>query len=458
MSAAAAQLAVAQGRDRQLRLQARPAFSAASEALPGCCEYVHWETQPQPGVDLRALSQKPSAPTTSGQTSGQALTGPVAAATAITATTAAADNEELRTLDTECDALEERLRRLEARAAAATAAQLVSSKSPSDPMANLVDFDANITHDDLRPAMGRHVTTALCAGLRYLVVPSVALTGPRGAVATLEMSRCYASSGCVVPLAGVHPFWAGARVGGRARAHGCDCTAAALAALECTALEKEVRAIGECGLDFSKPATEVDGYPAPEEQLPWFEGQVALAVKLRKPLFLHVRDAHRQFLEVLERAGASLPPCVVHAFTGTESELVEYRGLLDCYIGVTGFILRKNNPLGEWLPKHVPLSRLLVETDSPYMGFRGCRKSEGTDIKATYPNVPASLSAVVAAVAACYATTPEIVAKTTTKNALRLLSIGQKPESTKRVGLDLPQHIPSGVTDELKEYFDETPE
>ena len=63
----------------------------------------------------------------------------------------------------------------------------------------------------------------------------------------------------------------------------------------------------------------------------------------------------------------TLPACLVHAFTGNEAELEAYRGM-DFYIGVTGHLLRKKNPMVEWLPKWVPLSRLLIETDSPYMG------------------------------------------------------------------------------------------
>jgi Tat protein secretion system quality control protein TatD with DNase activity len=63
----------------------------------------------------------------------------------------------------------------------------------------------------------------------------------------------------------------------------------------------------------------------------------------------------------------TLPACLVHAFTGNEAELEAYRGM-DFYIGVTGHLLRKKNPMVEWLAKWVPLSRLLIETDSPYMG------------------------------------------------------------------------------------------
>ena len=188
--------------------------------------------------------------------------------------------------------------------------------------------------------------------------------------------------------------------------------------------------------------------------------QVQLAVEMQKPLFLHERKAFADFVDgdacprhmltcvsarvcapsnastqpraharicaVLSRHGGSLPPAVVHAFTGTEDELAAYRKLdlyvaclhvarlshanrmcfmssyLCCiyaacsFIGVTGFICQKSAALRKWLPMHVPLERLMVETDAPYMGFKGCRTTEQTKNKNgdKYPNVPAALPKV----------------------------------------------------------------
>lgn len=73
----------------------------------------------------------------------------------------------------------------------------------------------------------------------------------------------------------------------------------------------------------------------PDAQLHVFEQQIQLAIELRKPLFLHERDAHTQFLEVLQRYRNKLPAVVVHCFTGNKQELLKY---LDegFYIGLTG--------------------------------------------------------------------------------------------------------------------------
>ena len=93
-----------------------------------------------------------------------------------------------------------------------------------------------------------------------------------------------------------------------------------------------------------------------------------------------------------------------------------YRSL-DFYIGVTGFICQKSQALRSFLPRLVPLDRLVVETDAPYMGFKGCRATEELRKKDKYPNVPAALPKVVQAVAECYGVSPQEVAERTTANA-----------------------------------------
>ncbi len=129
-------------------------------------------------------------------------------------------------------------------------------------------------------------------------------------------------------------------------------------------------AVGECGLDFNRNfSTSVD-------QIRAFREQVQLAVELNMPLFLHEREAHVELVNVLDEMDiGSLPPIVVHCFTGTKEEAIEYiqRGY---YIGFTGTICKKERgaPLREMLPS-IPLERIMVETDAPFMGFKRGRKS-----------------------------------------------------------------------------------
>ena len=130
--------------------------------------------------------------------------------------------------------------------------------------------------------------------------------------------------------------------------------------------------MGETGLDFS------EGFPEAAAQLPYFEAQVALACKLNLPLFLHEREAFDPFVEILDRHLLDRPtplPVVVHCFTSSPEALESYvsRGF---YIGLTGYLIRKNkaDPEGPAKLKDalsrgvVPASRLMIETDAPYMG------------------------------------------------------------------------------------------
>ena len=131
---------------------------------------------------------------------------------------------------------------------------------------------------------------------------------------------------------------------------------------------------GECGLDYNRNFS-------PRQQLFAFRQQVKLAIELRKPLFVHKREAHNDLLKVFDEFDSELlPPIVVHCFTGNKEEVMEYirRGY---YIGFTGTICKKERgaPLRKLLPS-IPLEKVMVETDAPFMGFqKGRRGSEPAD-------------------------------------------------------------------------------
>ena len=192
-------------------------------------------------------------------------------------------------------------------------------------------------------------------------------------------------------------------------------------------------AVGECGLDAS------DGFPPIEDQIPWFRMQVQLANEFNLPLFVHERLAFDQTLEILENAKT---PVIIHCFTGTKEQCIEYirRGY---HISVSGYILKETNTnfedvlscLKELI---IPLDRLMIETDAPYMGFAGCRQiylEHNEDFVASlnakkrkrlqqsiYPNVPSSLPLVLDKVVECYQVgdpnlSVEDIAMATTNNA-----------------------------------------
>src|SRR6185295_8114907 len=107
--------------------------------------------------------------------------------------------------------------------------------------------------------------------------------------------------------------------------------AAALVTLRELAAAPEVRAIGECGLDFDR-----DFSPRPIQEK-CFAAQLALAAELGLPVFLHERAAHARFVAILAEHRPRLRAAVVHCFTGTAAELDAYLAL-DCHLGITGWI------------------------------------------------------------------------------------------------------------------------
>ena len=120
-------------------------------------------------------------------------------------------------------------------------------------------------------------------------------------------------------------------------------------------------AIGETGLDFFRNLSTY------EEQIFAFEEQIRIAIDTNKPLFLHQRDSHDDFIKILRKYSSDINKSVVHCFTGTQEQLEDYLEL-DCYIGVTGWICdeKRNIELRKTI-KNIPLERLMIETDCPYL-------------------------------------------------------------------------------------------
>jgi TatD DNase family protein len=121
-----------------------------------------------------------------------------------------------------------------------------------------------------------------------------------------------------------------------------------------------VRAIGECGLDFNR------NFSPREVQIEIFNGQIEAAKALDLPLFVHDRDSEGAVLDRLLRQ-ARLPPTVIHCFTGSAGDLRRYTAE-GFYIGITGWLCdrRRGDTLRNLVPE-IPLDRLLVETDAPFL-------------------------------------------------------------------------------------------
>ncbi len=167
-------------------------------------------------------------------------------------------------------------------------------------------------------------------------------------------------------------------------------------------------AIGECGLDFYW-SREFE-----KEQLDAFEEQVKWSVETRLPLMIHCRKAQSELLHILRTYEKDLPGGVFHCFTGNQKEAEEYLRFDKFVLGIGGVSTFKSSHLREDLPAVVPLSRIVLETDSPYMApvpNRGKR------------NESAFVSLVLENLAQCYATSAEDVARVTNENVRRIFPL-----------------------------------
>lgn len=168
----------------------------------------------------------------------------------------------------------------------------------------------------------------------------------------------------------------------------------------------KIIAIGEVGLDFYW-SREFE-----QEQLEAFEEQVRWSVDTRLPLMIHCRKAQNEMVAILKKYGDNLPGGVFHCFTGNEIEARELLQFNRFVLGIGGVLTFKKSNLPQTLPTVVPLDRIVLETDAPYMApvpHRGQR------------NEPAFVLEVLRKLAACYGVSEEKVARITTETVERAL-------------------------------------
>lgn len=168
-------------------------------------------------------------------------------------------------------------------------------------------------------------------------------------------------------------------------------------------------AIGEVGLDFYWTRDNE------REQLAAFECQVEWSVETRLPLMIHCRKAQNEMVAVMRRYQNELPGGVFHCFTGNEKEAEQLLEFQNFVLGIGGVLTFKKSHLPEVLPASVPLSRIVLETDSPYMApvpKRGER------------NESAYVEFVLKRLAEAYGVEDEEVARQTNENVERVFRIG----------------------------------
>lgn len=167
---------------------------------------------------------------------------------------------------------------------------------------------------------------------------------------------------------------------------------------------KDYIAIGEVGLDFYW-SREFE-----KEQLMAFEEQVKWSVETHLPLMIHCRKAQNEMVHLLRRYQKDLPGGVFHCFTGNEKEAEELLSFDNFVLGIGGVLTFKKSNLPETL-KNVPLNRIVLETDAPYMApvpMRGQR------------NESAFLVYIIAKIAETKCVSEDEVATVTTANVKRI--------------------------------------
>lgn len=259
----------------------------------------------------------------------------------------------------------------------------------------LIDIGANLAHDSFDEDRDAMMQRAAEAGVVTMIVTGSSDDSNRRAA---ELAA--ENPGVLYATAGVHPH------------HASDYTDASDALIRELASRDTVLAIGECGLDYFR------NFSPRDAQLEAFRRQLQIARETGLPVFLHQRDAHDDFVEILEPELPQLSRAVAHCFTGEGESLREYLAM-DLYIGITGWICdeRRGRHLHD-VVNIIPDDRLLIETDAPYLLPRTIRPRPKSR-----RNEPMYLPEVLKVVAEARGQSEEHVAQITTANARRFFNL-----------------------------------
>lgn len=257
-------------------------------------------------------------------------------------------------------------------------------------MYKLIDTHSHLFVDDFDADRPEVMLRAREAGITHILMPNID-------VASVEpmLRVCGEYPGYCFPMIGLHPT--------EVNANYRD----ALAALKPLLDEHPFIAVGEVGLDLYWDKT----YKA--EQLAALEEQIGWALERNLPLVIHSREAFPELYALFSHYKESPIRGVFHSFTGTADEahaLLEFPGFM---LGINGVVTFKKSTLPDALSE-VPLSRIVVETDSPYLAptpYRGKR------------NESSYVARVVEKLSEIYALSPDAIADTTYRNACAVFGL-----------------------------------
>ena len=208
----------------------------------------------------------------------------------------------------------------------------------------LIDSGLNLGHDSYDADRSAVLARAAAANVVQMLVTGDSVAGTDKA---LHLTRAHPTR--LRATAGCHPH------------HASTLTAQALQQLEDFARDSAVAAVGECGLDYCRDLSPRDA------QRRAFSAQLEIAARVGKPLFLHQREAHDDFIAILREHWPHLHGGVAHCFTDDGRALDAYLSL-GLHVGVTGWICdqRRGTHLAALVPQ-IPSGRLMIESDGPYL-------------------------------------------------------------------------------------------
>lgn len=256
---------------------------------------------------------------------------------------------------------------------------------------NYTDTHCHLDGEEFAEDREQVIERAREAGVGKIFLPAIDLPTSRR---ILDLCRQYPDY--LYPMVGLHPE--------EVRADWRD----QLSMINSQLSISECVAIGEVGLDFYW-SREFE-----QEQQEAFEEQVRWSVETRLPLMIHCRKAQNELVAILRRYAKDLPGGVFHCFTGNEHEAAELLQFDGFVLGVGGVLTFKKSHLPEVLPAAVPLDRIVLETDAPYMApvpMRGQR------------NEPAYTRYVLERMAEAYGVSQETLAAQTNANVARVFGV-----------------------------------
>lgn len=259
----------------------------------------------------------------------------------------------------------------------------------------LVDIGVNLSDKAFDKDRDEVISRAVEHGVTTMILTGTSLAESQE---VLGLAKKY-SEHCFC-TAGIHP-------------HGAkDANTQIFNELKALFSEPEVVAVGETGLDFNR-----DFSPRPVQEKV-FERQLELAIECGLPLFCHERDASERFADIIRNYRDQVSKLVVHCFTADKKALYRYLDL-DCHIGITGWICdeRRGTHLLP-LMGDIPATRLMVETDSPWLLPRTLAKKPKNR-----RNEPAFLLEVIQMIATHTGQSLEQVARQTRETSLEFFNL-----------------------------------